>query len=480
MAKILFVQNHPFDLFGVETLAGYLTKACGHQCNLVISLLPRNIQKAFLKYKPDILAFPCLTGQHNWVLNTAKAIKSWNPDIPILLGGVHPTFMPDIIEYKQVDYVCRGEGEYPLRGLLDFYDGKGELASIRGISYKTERGPVHNPLADLIPDLDLLPFPDRSVYYDNYPALRDCTTKYFLSSRGCPFQCRFCCNINYSKMYRGKGNWVRQKSVDYFIAEIDDVRSKYPLKCLRINDEIFILNPDWTERFLAAYKKHVSLPFWIDATADVLNDNVIRGLKDAGCTYVSFSLETGNEQFRREMLNKQISNRKFIAAAESLKKFGLPFSVNNITGLPGETLDYALETVSMNRVMRPNSMVCSLFQPYPSAPLFDYCLEKRLIDKEDVDRFDLNWHSHSILKQPNIGLLDNLHKLFHVAVIFPRLESVIKRLLHFPSNPIFMLAQRISQFLTYKRTTRLSLLKALGIALKAQIAFIVSRSSGRE
>lgn len=474
MAKILFIQNHPFDLFGVETLAGYLS-AHGHRSSVIISNFSGPMKKTIAAFSPSVVAFPCFTGQHNWVLHVSKKLKDWNSELSVLVGGIHPTFFPEIIEHKQIDFVCRGEGEYPVRGLLDFFEGKRELHSINGISYKTGDQVHHNPVEDLIADLDTLPFPDRSIYYNRYPQLKNSPMKYFLSSRGCPYKCSFCCNVTYTELYKGKGRWVRQKSVEYFIDEIKDVRSKYPLKSLRIDDEIFILNREWTERFLERYRKEIGLPFWINVYANLLNEGIVLKLKEAGCHYVSFSLETGNERFRRDLLNKQVSNNEFIAAAKSVHNIGLPFSVNNIMGLPGETLDYAFETLTVCRQMKPTSMVCSLFQPYPSAPLYDYSVNNGFIAVEDLEKLDLNWHSHSIIKQPNIRQLENLHKLFHLAVYFPRLEPIIKKLIQLPPNPLFMLVQRISHLITYKRTTGLSLRRALWVGIKTQVSFSISK-----
>ena len=211
----------------------------------------------------------------------------------------------------------------------------------------------------------------------------------------------------------------------------------------------------------------------------MIDDEIAQKLKEAGCHYVSFAMETGNETFRRDILNKPITNETLLAASQSLRKAGINVALNSMIGLPGETLEQAFETINFARSLKPKSLVCSLFQPYPSAPLYDYAVSQGLIRKEDIEDIDLDYHSHSILRQKNIKQLDNIHKLFHVAVRFPHLEPIIKMLIRFPSNPIFMSVHRISYFVAYKRTTRSSFRKAMLMAIRAQVAFLLARLVSR-
>jgi len=79
-------------------------------------------------------------------------------DIPVIMGGAHPTFRPDeALEYA--DFVIRGEGEHSLVDLLQYMEkGTPALTGIKGLSYKDRYGrKVHNPSREFLEDLDRLP-----------------------------------------------------------------------------------------------------------------------------------------------------------------------------------------------------------------------------------------------------------------------------------------------------------------------------------
>ncbi|MDY7038857.1 MAG: cobalamin B12-binding domain-containing protein, partial [Thermodesulfobacteriota bacterium] len=112
MARILFLQNLPFEYMGPMYLAALL-KRHGHRCRLLITSEHKDYLNKIDQYDPDLIAFSTMTGPHKWVLKTANKIKT-NLNIPIILGGPHPTFFPEIIHEPQVDMICLGEGEFAL------------------------------------------------------------------------------------------------------------------------------------------------------------------------------------------------------------------------------------------------------------------------------------------------------------------------------------------------------------------------------
>ena len=129
MAKIIFLQNEYEDKLGVLSLIAYL-KAQGHFAELYI-IEGRTWFNALKAYQPDIVGFSALTGGHLWVESCAEEIKKnkkW--DIPIIVGGSHPTFFPEMINHACIDFICRGEGEYALKELLSRMDNGEDLTSI--------------------------------------------------------------------------------------------------------------------------------------------------------------------------------------------------------------------------------------------------------------------------------------------------------------------------------------------------------------
>jgi radical SAM superfamily enzyme YgiQ (UPF0313 family) len=131
MARILFIQDIGYEHIGTMYLAAVL-KQHNHKCDLLIENLESNIIEKARIYQPDLVGFSVVTGTQQWSLDMAKRIKSVLHS-QIIFGGPHPTYFPEIIEYEQVDYICRGEGEYALLELAEAVEQKKDTSRIRNI-----------------------------------------------------------------------------------------------------------------------------------------------------------------------------------------------------------------------------------------------------------------------------------------------------------------------------------------------------------
>src|SRR5262245_61942787 len=192
---------------------------------------PPDLIHALRKYDPGLIAFSALTGIHLPIEKIAVAIKE-HFDVPIIVGGPHPTYSRDMITRPGIDIICRGEGELAMLELADAMERDADVTKIRNLDVKTRNGTIHrNEIRPAVP-LDELPWPDRGLYYDKYSFLRDMPMKRFISSMGCPYPCTFCHEPVIRDMYRTdtKSEYVRRKSVTRAVAEIKWVADHYPLK----------------------------------------------------------------------------------------------------------------------------------------------------------------------------------------------------------------------------------------------------------
>jgi radical SAM superfamily enzyme YgiQ (UPF0313 family) len=215
------------ELLGVMTLSSCL-KRKNHSCDIVVGQKKAIVEK-IKKFKPDFLAFSSMTIQHNWVLEITKYLRGEGMTIPIIIGGPHATFFPDIIETPQIDIVCRGEGEEALVDLLDYSDKNLDYSNIRNLWVKREDGICKNELRGTWEDLDTLPFPDRELYA-GYGYFKDKPYEIFMATRGCPFACNFCFNHAEKEIYKNKGKFLRSRSVKNLIEEIVSIRKKRNIK----------------------------------------------------------------------------------------------------------------------------------------------------------------------------------------------------------------------------------------------------------
>lgn len=437
MVKITFLQNIMSEYPGVMCLSAVLKKH-GHECDVVVSTKTSDYLTALHKDPPHIVGFSLMSGMQQWALDVAREIKREFPEMKIIFGGVHPTYFPDIIEEDGVDIICRGEGEYALLDILNALEEDADITTIPDLWVKKD-GIIHkNELRPLVENLDELPFMDRRLYYDKYKFLRNRTVKSFIVARGCPHECSFCFNHKLKKMYEGKGRYVRFRSVENIIEEIDQVRREYGLKrILFLADNMFI-NKKWALTFLKEYGLKVRIPYICVIRADVLDEKIVKGLKESGCYTAWFGMESGNEEFRNIVLNKNITDAQIVEAARLLKKYGIKFRTFCMICLPGETVEQAYDTINLNIQVKTDYPWCSIYNPYSGTRLVEYAKEMGVLDEDfDIDSIDVSYYKKTILKSENIGELLNIQRFYQTAVLFPWTLPLIKKLVKLPPKFIF-------------------------------------------
>ncbi len=461
MAKILFIQNLPFEYMGPMYISALLKKH-GHQCNLIIVSEHKDYLHEIKRYDPDLIAFSTMTGPHKWVLETAENIKR-NLNVPVILGGAHPTFFPEIILDPSVDMVCMGEGEYAVLELAGKLDKGEDVSRIKNLWIKKDGQIIKNELRHLVSDLDELPFPDRTLY-DSCALLRSVPAMKFLTGRGCPYRCSFCFNHKFNEMYRGAGRVVRKRGVDSLIEEIKETSRRYDLKLIRFPDDTFTGSRRWLLQFLSKYKEEVGLPYTGLARANELNEDVVKMLKSSGCLNVYFGLETGSEKLRNEILKKGLTDKQIIDAAALLKKHRVKFGTYNMFGLPNETLSLAFETIKLNRKIKPHYTINNVFQPYPKTEIADYAAEHGMLNP-NIGYLD-TMNEGSILQLGDINRLINLCRFAYLAIKAPLLTPLIKVLIKLPPNKLYKMLFDITSAPAMKSNLNLNWISLLRWGIK--------------
>ena len=463
MARVAFLQNVFEDQLGTLWISALL-KERGHQSEVFIVSPKRGLPDELLWYEPDAVGFSCTTGNTPFALETARKIKSLSKAL-IVLGGPHPTHMPEIIEEDPVDVVCVGEGEYAMVELADAVDRNGDLGHIRNLWVKIG-GEVHrNEVRPLVADLDSLPFPDRS-YYRRYPLLKDKTAKFFICSRGCPFNCSFCANPALKKIYRSKGKFLRLRSPANVVEEIKQAGAASTLSYCQFVDELLISDKKWLFDFLKLYREEIGLPFSCTIQAHLVDEETIKELKASGCDLVSYGIETGNKTLREVVLRKKVSDREIIETASMLKKHRIRFKVFNMFGIPGETVDNALETLRLNRRVKADFVYAALVQFFPGTEITEYAMKKGMIDKEYASRAQITSFKASICNMPHIKEIVRVQKLFDVLVKLPVPEALIKCMIKLPLDFFYELIFILSYGIMVMRSTRKRFVNTFIIGLR--------------
>jgi len=468
MAKIVFVQRLFHEYPGIEFISAVLKKG-GHQVDILIGEHPQKIVKQL--HGADIVAFSVMTGMQQWALSVAGFIKRYK-NILTVFGGPHPTYFPEFINEESVDIICRGEGELALLELADASDKQSDICNIKNLWIKKDGVIYRNNLRPLVPNLDDLPFPDRLLYYNKYKFLRNDPHKVFLVGRGCPFDCNFCFNETLKKMYVGLGCYVRMRGPENIISEVEMVKRYSPLKTILFSDDIFTFSKIWLKKFTPLYRRKVNIPFYAATRADVLDEEVVSLLSEAGCRCVAFAIESGNQKIRNTVLNKQIANDAIILSAGLLKKYKIKFTTYNMVGIPGETIENIFETIDLNITIGTNYPRCSLLTPYPGTKIAEYAQSNGYIDGDPKMISASSQQSETIIKCDDKDSVVNLHLFFQTMVLFPWSINVIKRLIKLRPNIFFKAWWMIVYFFVFVRSEGRSFVNMLIFSLRSWRSFV--------
>jgi anaerobic magnesium-protoporphyrin IX monomethyl ester cyclase len=455
MAKVAFLQNLAFEYLGTMYLCAFLKKH-GHTVDVFID--EGGGRQSWLRdlteFGADIIGISCTTGVHLWALKAASLIKKQRPGVKIIFGGPHPTFYPEIIQEEAVDMVCRGEGEGALCELADRVDEGRDYGDILNLWVKRPGRIQTNEVRPLIEDLDPLPFPDRLLYAKKFPALSK-SQKVFILGRGCPFSCSYCFNQSLKELYKGKGPYVRFRTPSNVVEEIKQARREVPFKTAYFQDDTFGLDKERAIEFLKMYEQEVGLPFLCLVRADLLDEDIVRRLKQAGCKNVFFGIESGSQELRNLILKKTVTDEQIYRAAALLKSNKIRFRTYSIFGLPGESLEDAFKTVSMNIRIRTDFPWSSLLQPFPGTELGEDVRRQGLLEGDLCD-FDSSFFKNSRIKLEEKREIENLHKLFYFAVKFPLLLPFIKWAVRREGGGLYDLIFLLGYMFSFKGSERIT------------------------
>lgn len=443
---VLFLQDNGINESLILTEVSAYLRACGHRSSLLLEREERDWAGAIERANADLIVVPASVLAHNWALGTCRFLKQRFPGIPKVLAGSHPTFYPDILKFDDVEMIIVGEAEYALVDLLDALAGRRPMETIANLHVKTGRTVHRNELRPLIEDLDSLPPPDRGLYFDRYPFMAAFPWKKFTTGRGCLHACAFCYQPLYRALCRSKGAYVRRKSPGRVIDEVAAVRARYPLSNTHFSDDLFITDVPWLRGFAERYTDNVGVPYSMNSSADFVTEETARLLSQSRCRTVAVGVETHDEQLRRSILGKAISNDTIREAARLIRAEGMNMVTFNMVAMPHETVAGALETLRFNRELGTRHARVSICFPLPGTAVARQAADDGVcLYGYDGDIYalpDLGDASPGVFFQTakaDEGRFVNLHQLFGLGLGHPVLTALVEKLILLPPNPLFAL-----------------------------------------
>lgn len=433
--RVLFLQDNGYnESIGITSISAVL-KANGHECDLFLMSEEKNIVEKIKAYNPDIVAFSLMTTVHEWGIEFARKLKQ-KIDVLTVFGGPHCSIFPETIENEGVDIVCIGEGEYAMLDLVNNMERGRDITRIKNLWVKRGNKIYKNPIRNIIQDFDKLPMPDRSIYY-KYKFLRNLPMKRFITGRGCPYSCTFCHNPLFKKIYKGKGKFVRKRSMGSVIKEIQYVKENTPLKLVHFSDDTFVIDKDWLFRFLEEYKKKINLPFTCNVRIDLVDDEIVRKMREANCIGITFGVENGDEKIRTIILKKDLKNEIIIKNSKIFKKYGIKILTSNLIGVPMETPESVYKTLEINRKIKVDFTRIHILLVYPKLEIAKIAQEKGMLPKDFNIKNYKQKRREPLLKSKYNNEFKNFCVFFNIMATYPQLDFIFKRLIKLPNNWLF-------------------------------------------
>jgi len=361
-----------------------------------------DFRKKVLDFEPDLI----LTSAVEDVFLQAVSLLETIEDLKIqhLVGGVFPTAAPArCFEFPVITHVARGEGEAIVTEFVKHLRAGETVNDVPGVWYRDEEGEVRrNPNPPLININDIRP--DYRLFaeerFHRPMGGKFFKTVPFETYRGCPYACTFCNSPMQRSVSKeeGAGNFLRRKTIKVLQDEMRATISVTKPEFFYFIDDSFLARPKKEIFEFCDMYEEFKIPFWFNTRPENCFPEAMKRLKEVGAYRISFGIECGNEQFRKNVLLRSPKNTEIIESFKNIHASGIPFSVNLIIGFPGETREHIMDTVELVRSIDGfDTLTVSIFTPYHGTTLRAIAVQNGWLDGNTITKHTT---SKSLLEMP--------------------------------------------------------------------------------
>ena len=294
------------------------------------------IRSTIEEERPEFVGFSGYQANMFDILKITQSIKEVRPQIVTILGGPQVAFMPKdaLWEMPSIDILCRGEGERIAPQIVHAVENQVPLTAVDGIVFRNNTGITETRTARLTPDLDLFPSPYQLDAFD----LSGHTIVSMLTSRGCPFSCRFCFTPNYFR-----------RTVQYHSPArvLEDISVCVAHGCRHIvfYDPSFTVDRDRVKsimRGIIDYGWELSL--WCETRTDLVDRDLLVLMAEAGMEQIAYGLEATSPSTLKA-INKQLDLDRFKRTVQMTQDLGIKVDIFTLYALPEQTYEEACQTI---------------------------------------------------------------------------------------------------------------------------------------
>ena len=406
---------HPALGFGY--IASSLRKEFGDK--IVFKVIDRNLTESIKAFQPDIIGITSVTKNYNLAKEYAKIARQAN--IPVIIGGVHVTSLPQTLTSDMTIGVdCEGEDTIVELMSLFIESGRFEtksLYAIEGIMFWDNGELVQTNHRKLNKDLDSMPYPARELLDIRKHA-------HMLSSRGCPYNCAFCSTSSYTR------HQVRYASAEYVADEIEQIYNRHKVTHITIYDDLFAMDTKRVIRIqeIMATKNLIGkFGMSINMRTNFITDDLAEILSQMNVGEVGLGTESGNQKTLDYLKGGGITVEDNARAVRILKKHHIIPYCSFVIGSPDESRGDIEDTIKFIKDNHVNYYAVSILVPYPGTRVWDYALSVGKVSN------DMDWSSLDFYIKPDSVNLSKHLSIQELIDITAKMNAKRLRYLHFAS-----------------------------------------------
>jgi anaerobic magnesium-protoporphyrin IX monomethyl ester cyclase len=356
----------------------------GHRLDLIDMTCEQEPYAKIQRLLPsqDAVIMSVYPGNFTESANLARTIRMSRPDVPLIIHGQQCTVHPEraLRDITSVNICIAGEAEGVITTIAEALDGHGHLSDIPGVLYRDNHQIQTGKKPKEIQNLDAVPFPARHLVKDNEYGMINgiplCTPRFtaMLTSRGCPFHCRFCA----TRFIHGS---YRERSPENVLEELREIQGEY--HSVMIDDDNFLADTRRTHAILdGLIQEGASLDLFITGVrVDSADRELYRKMAQAGVKFISFGIEAGDQRIL-DYYQKHITLPQIRKAVELAHEMNIITWGNFIFGAPIETKEHLQKTMDFSLSLPLDMAFYRPLAYHRGAALWDEAVAEGLIDDE--------------------------------------------------------------------------------------------------
>lgn len=333
---------------------------------------------------PDFFLIGAISTAYQLVSALVKDLKSSFPNIPVIVGGTLASIHSQLLlERLKVDVAVLGEAEETIIELFEKWEN---LESCKGIAF-LKNGEYYQTLKrDRQKNLDAIPMPSYESfqiedYIQSFKKFFGLRGLQIITTRGCPYNCKFC--------YRNFGNKVYYRSPAHVVKEIKYLADTYNIEGITFYDEFFFADKKWMGVFAdELLKSKVKIKWSCTTRVNLITEKdyeLLLRLKKTGLVRICFGIESASQKILDNIGKIYVTPSKIRNALRIVRRAGLKATGNFIIGSPGETPDTIAETVNF---CKENLLKTTFYvlQPFPGTAFYKELLSDKYTEIEYLER----------------------------------------------------------------------------------------------